>query len=139
MTIVLSAPPPKVVAGSAASASSLQSSKSGLVSPCMQASSFACLQMSPSQEKELQNKRVQADSFTYAQVPLSQEKQAQNSARPDKLAIGGEGGFQLEEDKYDIEKSQALTVLPEGLEIPLPCPDLPEIILNAIKGVMVRQ
>ncbi len=81
---------------------------------------------------------MQADSITYAQVPLSQEKQAQNSARPDKLAIGGEGGFQLEEDMYDIEKSQALTVLPEGLEISLPCPDLPELVLNAIKGVMVR-
>ena len=104
----------------------------------MQANSSASLQMPSSQEKELQNKRMQADNFRYAQVPLSQEKQAQNSARPDKLAIGGEGGFQMEEDKYDIDKSQALTVLPEGLKIPLPCPDLPEIVLNAIKGVMVR-
>ena len=72
------------------------------------------------------------------QVPLSREKLAQIQARPDKLAIGGDGGFQLEEDKYEVEKSQALTVLPEGLEFPLPCPELPEIVLSAIKGVMVH-
>ncbi len=71
------------------------------------------------------------------QVPLSQEKQLEKKARPDKLALGGDGGFQLEEDKYEVEKTQALTVLPEGVEIPLPCPELPEIVLNAIKGVMV--
>ena len=71
------------------------------------------------------------------QVPLSQEKQLEKQARPDKLAIGGDGGFQLEEDKYEVEKSQALTVLPEGTDIALPCPELPEIILSAIKGVMV--
>ena len=71
------------------------------------------------------------------QVPLSQEKQLEKKARPDKLALGGDGGFQLEEDKYEVEKTQALTVLPEGVEIPLPCPELPEIVLSAIKGVMV--
>ena len=71
-------------------------------------------------------------------MPLSQEKQLEKQARPDKLAIGGDGGFQLDEDKYEVEKSQALTVLPEGTEIPLPCPELPEIILSAIKGVMVK-
>ena len=73
------------------------------------------------------------------QVPLSQEKQLEKKARPDKLALGGDGGFQLEEDKFEVEKSQALTVLPEGVEIPLPCPELPEIVLNAIKGVMVSR
>lgn len=71
------------------------------------------------------------------QVPLSEEKQLERQARPDKLALGGDGGFQLEEDKYEVEKSQALTVLPEGLDIPLPCPELPEFVLSAIKGVMV--
>ena len=71
-------------------------------------------------------------------MPLSQEKLEQNQARPDKLALGGDGGFKLEEDKYDIEKAQALAVLPQGLDIPLPCPELPEIVLNAIKGIMVR-
>ena len=71
-------------------------------------------------------------------MPLSQEKQLERQARPDKLAIGGDGGFQLEEDKYEVEKSQALTVLPEGLDVPLPCPDLPEFVLSAIKGVLVN-
>ena len=72
-------------------------------------------------------------------MPLSQEKQEQNQARPDKLALGGDGGFKLEEDKYDVEKGQALTVLPQGLDIPLPCPELPEMVLNAIKGIMVHR
>ena len=72
------------------------------------------------------------------QVPQSQEKQAQSQARPDKLALGGDGGFQLDEDKYEVEKTHALTVLPAGLEIPLPCPELPEIVLSAIRGIMVR-
>ena len=73
------------------------------------------------------------------QVPLSQEKQLEQQARPDKLAIGGDGGFQLEEDKREVEKSQALMVLPQGLELLLPCPELPEMVLSAIKGVMVRR
>ncbi|CAL5228914.1 g12137 [Coccomyxa viridis] len=73
---------------------------------------------------------------TWKKVPLSQEKQLEKKVRPDKLALGGDGGFQLEEDKYEVEKTQALTVLPEGVKIPLPCPELPEIVLSAIKGVM---
>ena len=72
-------------------------------------------------------------------MPLSQEKQLRKQARPDKLALGGDGGFKLEDDTYDIEKTQALTVLPQGLDIPLPCPELPEIVLSAIKGIMVRR
>ena len=72
-------------------------------------------------------------------MPLSQEKLEHNQARPDKLALGGDGGFKLEEDKYDVEKAQALTVLPQGLDIPLPSPELPEIVLTAIKGIMVRR
>ena len=72
-------------------------------------------------------------------MPLSQEKQEQNQARPDKLALGGDGGFKLEEDKYDVEKGQALAVLPQGLGIPLPCPELPEMVLNALKGIMVHR
>ena len=72
-------------------------------------------------------------------MPLSQEKLNQTQARPDKLALGGDGGFKLEEDKYDVEKGQALAVLPQGLDIPLPCPELPEIVLSAIKGIMVHR
>jgi hypothetical protein len=70
-------------------------------------------------------------------VPLSAEEEAQNGAVPNKMAIGGDGGFQLEKDKTKIEKEHALIAMPMKLTITLPCPDLPEIVLQSIKSVMV--
>ena len=76
--------------------------------------------------------------WLHAQVPLPEDEAAKLAARPDRLAIGGQGGFQLEADKFTIKKAHALVVLPGMLTVPLPCPDLPELVLGAIQGVMVR-
>jgi ubiquitin carboxyl-terminal hydrolase 5/13 len=71
-------------------------------------------------------------------VPLPEEEAAKLGSRPEKLAIGGEGGFQLDADRFTLQKDFSLAVLPEMLTVPLPCPDLPELVLGAIQGVQVR-
>lgn len=48
-----------------------------------------------------------------------------------KLAIGTEGGFQVE-PKYDVVKVHTLVVMPAGSEVPLPCADLPELVIQAV-------
>ena len=73
-----------------------------------------------------------------AQVPLPEEEAAKLASRPEKLAIGGEGGFQLEADRFTLQKEHSLAVLPEMLSVPLPCPELPALVLSAIQGVQVR-
>ena len=74
-----------------------------------------------------------------AQLPLSQEEVEQQAAAPvDKLALGGAGGFSLGgPSKHRIEKTRALVVLPGGRRVPLPCPDLPEMVLQVIEAVVV--
>ncbi|EIE18246.1 ubiquitinyl hydrolase [Coccomyxa subellipsoidea C-169] len=69
-------------------------------------------------------------------VPLPDEEKASMEAKPDKLAIGGDGGFQVDADKFTIEKINTLVVLPEFLRLPLPCPELPDIVIQAIDGVL---
>jgi hypothetical protein len=82
------------------------------------------------------------------QVPLTDAEKAERAAaaanRPSKLALGTEGGFALDHQKdYILDKSASLVVL-QGpgqprLEVPLPCPDLPELVINVITGIQVRQ
>lgn len=80
---------------------------------------------------------VDGEPFLGVQVPLPDEEIAQADAKPEKLAIGGEGGFQVEADKFTIEKSNALVALPDFASVPLPCADLPELVLQSISGVLV--
>jgi hypothetical protein len=49
-----------------------------------------------------------------------------------KLAIGTEGGFQVE-PKYDITQVHTLVVMPTMLEIPLPCAELPELVIQVVR------
>lgn len=60
------------------------------------------------------------------------------SATPDRLAIGVAGGFQVDKEKFNVEKSSSLIVMPEMDVIPLPCLDLPEIVIQVIKAVQVN-
>ncbi|GMH39787.1 hypothetical protein BSKO_07685 [Bryopsis sp. KO-2023] len=71
----------------------------------------------------------------WIKVPLPEEELKALDAKPDKLAIGGEGGFQVDKDKWSVEKEFALVIMPEKTKIPLPCLDLPELVLQAIKAV----
>ena len=57
---------------------------------------------------------------------------------PEKMALGGDGGFSLGgPPKHRVEKERTLVILPNMLRVPLPCPDLPEIVLQVIEAVLV--
>lgn len=43
----------------------------------------------------------------------------------------------MEAKPYSLDKAQALVVLPEGLRIPLPCPQLPELLLQSLTAIAV--
>lgn len=73
-------------------------------------------------------------------MPLSAEEQQQQAEAPDKLALGVQGGFALGgPPKHRIEKERALVVFPGRQSVPLPCPDLPEIVLRVIDAVVVSR
>lgn len=72
-------------------------------------------------------------------MPLDEDEMAKLEAKPDRLAIGGEGGFQVDKDKYNVEKVFTLVIMPEKLTVALPCPHLPEVILQTVKAVQVLQ
>jgi hypothetical protein len=38
---------------------------------------------------------------------------------------------------HKIEKEAAVVVLPEGVRVPLPCAQLPELVLNAVNTIAV--
>ena len=60
-------------------------------------------------------------------------------ADPTKLAIGVEGGFNVDDDaKFDIVKTHALVVMPAGLEIPYPDQELPTVVCDACDAVLAH-
>ena len=104
-----------------------------------------CMYVSPALPGRLAAAGGHGNSYTQhahaeacMQVPLPEEEAAKQAAKPERLAIGGEGGFQTEASKFTLSKAHTLVVLPEMLSVPLSCPDLPELVLGAIQGVMVR-
>ncbi len=44
---------------------------------------------------------------------------------------------QVDAAKHKIEKESALVVMPGRQRVPLPCPELPELVLSAIDAVVV--
>lgn len=81
---------------------------------------------------------------TWTKIPLTKEEleaqEAASAAAPAKMALGGEGGFSLGGPlrKHRIEKKSSLVVLPGRQTLALPCPDLPELVLQVIEGIHVR-
>eukprot|EP00877_Chromochloris_zofingiensis_P014486 jgi/Chrzof1/9291/UNPLg00258.t1 len=71
-------------------------------------------------------------------VPIPEDPSA-TPDRPTKFALGGEGGFQTDKPKYTIDKESSLVLWPAKTSIPLPCPDLPEIVIQAINGVLAHE
>lgn len=65
-------------------------------------------------------------------------EEADEPAQPEKLAIGVPGGFDLGKPKEKIEEECAVAVMPEGLLVPLPCPDLPPQILDSVTSIQVK-
>ena len=71
------------------------------------------------------------------QVPLSPEERQKQLQTPEKLAIGGDGGFQVDSPADKTETKSELVLLDANIRIPLPCPDLPELIINVINAIQV--
>lgn len=67
------------------------------------------------------------------QLPLSAEEQLQQDQAPEKLGIGGDSGFQVDRPAYNIDKRSELILLGSNIKVPLPCPQLPEYVINAIQ------
>lgn len=65
--------------------------------------------------------------------------------KPTKLAIGGEGGFDVGEDRYEVTKEHALVCVPmEGgaepwVSVPLPCIDLPQLLIDACHALIEKR
>jgi ubiquitin carboxyl-terminal hydrolase 5/13 len=74
----------------------------------------------------------------HQRIPLSQEAVESQEAAPTKMAIGGDHGFQVNQKNYEIAKSSFLVIMPGKTIIPLPSPELPELVLNAIAGIQVH-
>ena len=73
----------------------------------------------------------------HRRIPLSKQEQTAREVAPTKMAIGGDHGFQVGQKGYNIAEEQCLVLMPERTTIPLPCPELPELILNAIAAIQV--
>ena len=67
---------------------------------------------------------------------IPKEKPAEDEAAPTRMAIGGAGGFAVDEEKFDVAKENALVIMPEGTRVPLPCVDLPEFVSNAVTALV---
>lgn len=74
----------------------------------------------------------------HRRIPLTDEEQVARDVAPTKMAIGGDHGFQVGQKMYNIAKEHSLVLMPEKATIPLPCPELPELVLNAITAIQVR-
>ncbi len=74
----------------------------------------------------------------WRQIPIIKTSEEAAAEAPTKLAIAVEGGF-LTQKKFDIVKENSLiVVLPSGevKEVPLPCPQLPEFIINVCESII---
>lgn len=80
-------------------------------------------------------------------MPLSSEEKAAAATvyeanKPTKLALGTDGGFSTESQKdFTLDKTASLVVVQGAgqprLTVPLPCPELPEFVLNVINAIQV--
>jgi len=55
--------------------------------------------------------------------------------RPRQLAIGVEGGFNVD-DKPNYVEHNALVLLPDFARIPLPNPELPELVQMVVQAIL---
>lgn len=58
------------------------------------------------------------------------------AAAPTRMAIGGEGGFNVEESPFDEAKDAALVLMPSGERVPLPCAVLPDLVSRCAAAVL---
>lgn len=58
--------------------------------------------------------------------------------KPEKMAIGVPGGFNVDEPVHRYEDQWSLAVMPGAMLIPLPCPELPEQVLSSIASIQAH-
>lgn len=65
-------------------------------------------------------------------------KPESSESKPKRLAIGLEGGFDPDASNKDfrIEDTYTLFIMPTRISIPVPNPDLPELVLQSIKSII---
>mmetsp|Transcript_45094 Transcript_45094/g.107193 ORF Transcript_45094/g.107193 Transcript_45094/m.107193 type:complete len:838 (-) Transcript_45094:153-2666(-) len=76
----------------------------------------------------------------FKRVPKPEPPEGEKKAEPTKLAIGMSGGFL--DEKYEVTREHSLLVVDAsgGKEtVPLPCIDLPTIVINACDGIIAHQ
>jgi len=67
--------------------------------------------------------------------PVAAEEAA---AAPTKMAIGVEGGFQVDKPQYDEIKETSLVLMPAGERIALPCEELPTLVSQCVSAVLTH-
>lgn len=65
--------------------------------------------------------------------------QTEVAGAPTELAIGTSGGFDVAKKDYDVETEFAVVLLPDGTRYTLPCPELPEAVLDSITAVQAHE
>eukprot|EP00798_Chlamydomonas_sp_ICE-L_P030886 gene30886-35934_t len=81
---------------------------------------------------------VQLDHERTGNVLYLHEKWRRKST-PENLALGGEGGFNVGQPQFRLEKSTTLVVMPGQETVPLPCPDLPELVLQSVTAITAHE
>lgn len=76
--------------------------------------------------------------FNYETLQVPIEEPAKDDA-PTVMAIGVEGGFETEKQKFDVVRDLAVVLLPDGKRYLLPDPSLPEGVLTAIAAVEAHE
>lgn len=90
---------------------------------------------------------VQADSLRtgnslYVHIHVTRvpkpkpEPGSEAASAPTKMAIGMEGGFNVDGPQYEEHKETALVLMPAGERIPLPCDDLPTLVSQCLSAVL---
>mgnify|MGYP002004599449 CR=1 FL=1 len=72
----------------------------------------------------------------WTKVPKEAPPEEKEKEAPTRMAIGGEGGFNVNEERFDVVKDNALVIMPESIRVPLPCPGLPEFVINAVTALI---
>lgn len=62
----------------------------------------------------------------------------ENSPAPTKMAIGVEGGFDLDKKKFDKHITNYVVIFPERIEIQLPNDDLPTVVALATEAIITH-
>jgi len=63
-------------------------------------------------------------------------KEPPNKKTPTRLAIGTEDGFSSDAKEFQVEEQMSLLILPDWDEVPLPNPDLPEIVQMSVAAII---